>query len=79
MFPTSKLVPPTTCTIRPIINHSRALPDVDVDGELRQTLYEKRLVEDELRKTKNSLDAVVSELVLSENEVFSLTIIYSYY
>lgn len=55
------------------INGATKLTNIDhrgnTDDELRLTLQEKRTVEDELRKTKNSLDAVVSELVLSENEV----------
>lgn len=41
----------------------------NVEYELRLAQQEKKLLEEELRKTKNNLDAVVSELVLSENEV----------
>jgi hypothetical protein len=57
----------------PTLPSSTSVNHLDADGELRYALQEKRLAEDELRKTKNSLDAVVSELVLSENEVCNIT------
>lgn len=43
----------------------------NLEYDLRLAVQEKKFLEEELRKTKVNLDAVVSEIVLSENEVFN--------